>query len=64
MKSIENDREIRLGSKNPFETERALYQKKEFIAGDIPITVAVPDFYQVAFPKGLVKTRADFSLIL
>jgi hypothetical protein len=51
MKSIENDRELAITSKNPFHTERRLYDKKDFSSGDIAVTVVVPDFYHVALPN-------------
>jgi len=50
MKSIENDRELSLGGSNPFQRERALYQKAHR-PGDVVALVAVPDLYAVALPN-------------
>lgn len=50
MKSIENDRDLSITNKNPFESEIRLYEKNRE-TGDIPAVVSVPDFYHVGLPN-------------
>lgn len=48
--SIEQGDALTSHSNNPFLSEKRLYEK-ETRSSDIPVTVVVPDFYQVALPN-------------